>query len=326
MSTNSKIIEEIHNKTKKSKFLLFFDIINCKIKYKANSNDYKLFEMYRVSKDKRKTFVTKGINNKIIHKFNNIDYNHFFDNKLDFNKKYNRFLNREWLKVTEDNYDEFKEFALKHKQIVIKPINESNEKNIEIIDINDKNIKRTYNNILKTNRLLVEEVIKQSKELSSLHKESINSLRIVTLNQQIVASYIRIGTGNSILDNLYHGGIIAPINIDTGIIDYPAIDKKGKTYEIHPDTGEPIIWFQIPKWNRIKRFAIECSKIIPEMSYISWDICLGENGPLLIDGNNYPNHEIYQLPPHRNNDIGILPIFKKAMNRKEDLNENSDSN
>ena len=59
------------------------------------------------------------------------------------------------------------------------------------------------------------------------------------------------------------------------------------------------------------------------MGYVGWDVCVGENGPLLIEGNEFPGHDIYQLPPHRTEDIGMLQLFKKAM---EGDNDNEDSN
>ena len=113
----------------------------------------------------------------------------------------------------------------------------------------------------------------------------------------------------------------APINIETGIIDYLAIDKKGNLYEKHPLTNEQILWFKIPKWPRIKRFVTQAAKEIPEVSYVGWDVCLGEKDPFLIEGNEFPGHDLYQLPPHRTNGIGLLPRFEKVMNEGKDDKE-----
>ncbi len=319
-------INEVHDKTGKSRIILFFDIINCGIKYQAGYMDYKLFEMYRISGDKRKTIITRGINNELVKKYNNPEYTHFLHNKIEFNKKFNKYLARDWMEVTKDNYEDFKVFIGKHKEIVVKPIDLSCGKGIEIIKVNNKNCKKVYENLLETKRTLVEEVATQCKILSNLHPQSINTMRMITLNHHLVASYLRIGTGENVVDNFNHGGLVVPVNIDTGIIDYLAIDKKGNKYEKHPDTNENIIWVQIPKWNKVKKFVEEVSKIIPELGYVGWDVCLSDNGPLLIEGNEFPGHDIYQLPPHRTNDIGLLPIFKKAMEEENDNEKNSDSN
>lgn len=61
-------IDLVNKKTNKSKISIFFDIINCGIKYQAGYVDYNLYEMYKMNKDERKTVVTRGINNEIIKK------------------------------------------------------------------------------------------------------------------------------------------------------------------------------------------------------------------------------------------------------------------
>ena len=321
-------IDFVKTKTNKSKFSIFIDIINCGIKYQAGYMDYKLFEMYLLNKNQRATIITRGINNEIVKKYNNPDYIKYFSNKLTFNKKFHKYLNRDWLEVNENNFAEFKEFTDKHHKILVKPLSESCGKGIEIFTINNKNIKEVYNNLLETKRYLVEEIATQCDEIAKLHPSSINTIRIVTLNQKIVAAFLRIGNNHNIVDNFNHGGLVAPINIETGIIDYLAIDKKGNLYEKHPLTNEPILWFKIPKWPRIKRFAIQASQEIPQIGYIGWDISLNEKGPYIIEGNEFPGHDLYQLPPHRTDGIGLLPRFKEAMqeNKKENEDENSNSN
>ena len=320
-------IDYVHNKNKKNRIAIFFDVIACGIKYQAGYMDYKLFEMYNLNKKQRKTIVTRGINNDIVKKYNDPEYIKYFSNKITFNQKFNKYLLRDWMEITEDNFAEFEEFTKKHTEIVVKPLSESCGKGVEVIKVNKKNIKKTFENLLETKRFLVEEVATQCDELKKLHPTSINTIRIVTLNQEIVAAFLRIGNENNIVDNFNHGGLVAPINIETGIIDYLAIDKKGNLFDKHPITNESLLWFQIPKWPRIKRFAIQASKEIPEIGYIGWDVSLNEKGPYLIEGNEFPGHDLYQLPPHRTDGQGLLPLFQKAMSkRKEEKNENSNSN
>ena len=317
-------INFVHHKTEKNKLSILIDIINCGIKYQAGYMDYKLFEMYNLNQEQRKTIITRGINNDIVRKYNNPDFLKYFSNKMTFNKKFNKYLAREWMEVNETNFDEFKAFTKKHKKIVVKPLSESCGKGVEIVKVTNKNVKEIYTNLVETKRFLVEEVATQCKELASLYPTSINTIRIVTLNQEIVAAFLRIGSDGNIVDNFNHGGLVAPINIETGIIDYLAIDKKGKQYEKHPVTNESILWFKIPKWPRIKRFTIQASKEIPEIGYIGWDVSLGEKGPYIIEGNEFPGHDLYQLPPHRSKGIGLLPRFIDAMQKEgEKTNENS---
>lgn len=309
-------INEIHKKTNKNRIFLFFDIIMCGFKYQAGYMDYKLYEMYDLNKEQRKTIITRGINNQIIKKYNDPNYIKYFSNKIEFNKKFNKYLLRDWMEITENNFEEFKSFIYKHPKIIVKPLSESCGKGVELINVNNKNAKKVYDDLINTKRFLVEEVATQCKELAALHPESINTIRIVTLKGKIVVAFLRIGNNHNIVDNFNHGGMVAPINVETGIIDYLAIDKQGNLFDKHPITNESILWFEIPKWLKIKKFIEKVAQEIKEVGYVGWDVSIDKE-PYLIEGNEFPGHDLYQLPPHRSNGIGLLPTFKKVMESEE---------
>ena len=313
-------IDFVHTKNNKSKMSIFFDIIHCGLKYQAGYMDYKIFEMYNLNEEQRKTIITRGINNKIVKKYNNPEYTKYFSNKIEFNKKFNKYLLRDWMELTgdEENYQQFVAFCDKHQKILVKPLSECCGKGVEIIDTTKISRKDLYNQLLESKRTLAEEIAVECQEIAKLHPSSVNTIRIVTLNQQIVVAFLRIGNNNNVVDNFNKDGLAAPINIETGIIDYLAIDKKGNLYEKHPLTNEQILWFKIPKWPRIKRFVTQAAKEIPEVGYVGWDVCLGQKDPFLIEGNEFPGHDLYQLPPHRTDGIGLLPRFEKVMNEEKE--------
>lgn len=310
-------INAIHKKTNKNRIFLFFDSIYCGFKYQAGYLDYQLFEMYNLNKEQRKTIITRGINNEFIRRFNDKSFTHIFSNKLEFNQRFSKYLKRDWLELTNNNYAEFQQFIQKHPNIIAKPVDGTCGKGIEKLQVKPKEARSTYEHLLANQEVLVEEVATQCEAINKLHPYSINTLRIVTLKQEVVAAYIRIGNHQNCVDNFNSDGLAAPINIETGIIDYPAIDKHDHIYERHPLTNEPILWLTIPKWEKIKEFCIKAAKEIPEVGYIGWDVCVRDDGPLLIEGNDFPGHDIYQLPPHRTNNQGMLPIFEKVINKGE---------
>ena len=305
-------IDEVHSKTNKNKLAIFIDIINCGIKYQAGYIDYNLFEMYNLTKEERKTIITRGINNEILKKYNDQSKAYIFEDKALFNKLYDKYLNREWIYL-KDNLEEFKKYLKNKKEIIVKPLSLSCGKGVEKIKVSDYEPEELYNHLIKTERFLVEDVAKQNKEISKIYPESVNTVRIVTLNKKVVAAFIRFGNLGNVVDNFNHDGMVTTINIETGIVEYPALDKKKNIYEIHPYTNEKIIGLQIPMWDKVKELCIEACSVTPEIGYIGWDVCVGEKEPCLIEGNDFPGHDLYQLPIHRNDGIGLLPIFKKAM-------------
>ncbi len=311
-------INLIHNKTHKNRFILFFDIIYCGFKYQAGYSDYKLYEMYNLNSKERKTVVTRGYNNDIIKKYNNPEYIKYFASKSLFNQKFTKFLKRDYLILDKTKLEEFKAFCILHKEIIVKPDNLSCGKGVEKIKVNKNNYAKVFNELLSSKRIVVEEVATQCQEISKLHPTSINTLRVVTLGGKVIVAFIRIGNNHNVVDNFNHDGVVAPINVETGIVDYPAIDKKGNVFEKHPLTNESILWLQIPKWHKVKSFVEKACEVIPEVGYVAWDVCLSEDGPMLIEGNEYPGHDLYQLPPHRSNGIGLVPIFEKRIHEMEE--------
>ena len=42
---------------------------------------------------------------------------------------------------------------------------------------------------------------------------------------------------------------------------------------------------------------------------IGWDVAFTPDGPCLVEGNNFPGHDIYQLPEHTHSKIGMMKKF-----------------
>jgi len=53
----------------------------------------------------------------------------------------------------------------------------------------------------------------------------------------------------------------------------------------------------------------EAAKVVPEMAYVGWDVGFSKKGPVFVEANDFPGHDIYQLPEHTPNKIGIMPKF-----------------
>lgn len=311
-----KTINDVAKETKKTKVTIFFDIVSCGLKYEAGYVDYKLFEMYNMTKEERKTVITRGINNKLIKKYNNPNEMKYFSSKIRFNQKFSKYINRDWLEIN-DNYKDFEKFCQKYKTIIVKPDNASCGSGVEKIDTTKKDLKKLYNKLLDNKQILIEEEAGQCKELSKLHPYSINTIRIVTFLGEVVVAFLRIGNNKNNVDNFNHDGLLAKIDIDTGEINFPAIDKKKNIYNIHPLTKEKIKGIKIPRWEEVKNLCIKASQEIKEVGYIGWDVCIGEKKCFFIEGNEFPGHDLYALPAHRTKNEGLLPLFEEVIERNE---------
>ena len=97
----NNVISYINNKYYIGKLYLLIDIFICKIKYKANLNDYKMFSMYLLNNKENLVLANKLNNNSQLH---------IFLYKNEFNDVFNDYLKRKWMFINRKNYNEFESF------------------------------------------------------------------------------------------------------------------------------------------------------------------------------------------------------------------------
>lgn len=321
-----KKVDAIHQKTKLSKVYILFDMFMCAIKYQAGYMDYYIFEMYNVPRQNRKTYLTRGMNNKFIKRFNNKNFMHVMSNKDEFYNTYKDFMKREYISLSSVTKEEAIVFLTKYEILIGKPRSGSCGKGIvKIITKDFETSEKLYDYLKENNIELVESYIIQQDKINKMHPNSVNTIRIVSLLNKgvvsIICAYFRIGNGKFV-DNFNSGGMVVPVDVETGIVKYKAIDKAGNVYDRHPMTDEEIIGFEIPMWNEVKELILKVAPIVPEIGLVGWDVAVTNEGPLLVEGNGFPGHDIYQLPVHTPDKIGMLPVFERVINGvKSDKNE-----
>ena len=314
----NNVISYINNKYYIGKLYLLIDILFCKIKYKANLNDYKMFSMYLLNNKERKTILTSGKNLILTNKLNDYSKLHIFENKNEFNEVFDDYLKRKWMFINRKNYNEFECFIKNMDYIIAKPNDNTEGKRIEKIKVGDYSIKELYNYLKDKDLLLVEEVIKQHNYLNKLYSKSINRVTVVTILYNDITYIISINLNlgnNSIVDSLKRGGMTNKIDIETGTSLHPFCDRGLNNYYFHPVTKEKINNIKLPYINEIKSLVKDLSKIIKTVRYVSWDIAITNDGPILIGANPLPNI-YYQFYVHNEDNKGIMPLIDEILNKE----------
>lgn len=314
----NNVISYINNKYYIGKLYLLIDILFCKIKYKANLNDYKMFSMYLLNNKERKTILTSGKNLILTNKLNDYSKLHIFENKNEFNEVFGDYLKRKWMFINRKNYNEFECFIKNMDYIIAKPNDNTEGKRIEKIKVGDYSIKELYNYLKDKDLLLVEEVIKQHNYLNKLYSKSINRVTVVTILYNDITYIISINLNlgnNSIVDSLKRGGMTNKIDIETGTSLHPFCDRGLNNYYFHPVTKEKINNIKLPYINEIKSLVKDLSKIIKTVRYVSWDIAITNDGPILIGASPLPNI-YYQFYVHNEDNKGIMPLIDGILNKE----------
>src|SRR5699024_1492791 len=120
------------------KFIIYIDLGLCIFVYGLGITDYFQFKFYTRKRNFCKTFIVHRKRIIIIKKFNNPTNKKIFNTKSEFNKKYSKFIGRDWLLLQDSTINEFKYFVDKHPRFISKVVDGSHGKGIEVVDLNDR--------------------------------------------------------------------------------------------------------------------------------------------------------------------------------------------
>lgn len=245
------------------------------------------------------------------------------NNKIQTNELFDAFLHRKWStnRITEEEFlNKYSECS----QIIYKPVEGGQGKGIESYDIDPDNIKYVFEEISNKPLGVVEEFVVQHKVLKELCPSSVNTIRFVTLSStstfvtedgkklDIAYASLRIGGGETIVDNFHSGGMVVGIDLSSGIIVTDAADEEGNFFEEHPKTKVRFKGIKIPYFDEAKAMVLEMIKFSKIEGYIGWDVAISENGPVLIEINHNPGPMLLTAP-YINEKKGMMPLMKKYL-------------
>ena len=307
--------KRVHTRSGRATLPVFFDIVRCGFKYGAGYMDYLVFEFERLTPAQRATYITRGVNNGYVRLLNPKEGWHELEDKCEFLRAIGPLAGRDWLDLRSCSDEEFAAFCDKHGKFVVKPIDATCGRGVEFPE-NVADPAAFRKACLERGQVLAEEYVVQHPALAAIYPGSVNTIRLCTIRSkgrtQVVFSSLRIGNGRDV-DNLNAGGMAVLIGSD-GRISTVGADKDGKAYETHPMTGVRLKGYEIPYYREAVRMVIDGAERFPEVGYIAWDVAVTEHGPLLIEANHFPGHDIYQFQVHLGEDrIGLKPRFDRAV-------------
>jgi hypothetical protein len=137
---------------------------------------------------------------------------------------------------------------------------------------------------------IVQRPIRQHGEMSRLHPSCVNTLRIITIRMAaavtVVSAFVRIGTGNTRVDNLTAGKSIAVGIERDGRLGKNGYDNDLRQCDVHPDHGYAFDQFIIPSFPAAQQTCIRLHQSIPELDLISWDVAISHDGaPIVLEFN-----------------------------------------
>lgn len=149
---------------------------------------------------------------------------------------------------------------------------------------------------------LVQQRLVAHQDLADLTLDAVPTVRLITFTNEDGASELVAGAlrmpakEGAIVDNFHAGGIAARIDVDTGELGQAVsmkLDPAGK-HDFHPVTGGAIAGRKLPLWEEVVEVTHRAHARFAPRVIIAWDICLTDDGPVLVEGNEQPGIELVQ--------------------------------
>lgn len=262
------------------------DMLYCYDRYRMRFSDYTAFHIESVPEEERGTFITDITRSQYYSRLNRPENEDLFKKKNLTYLRFRDYYKRDFCAFTDpDQQDVFYQFLEKHKRIIIKPLRGSLGKRIQVIE------QAVYPELLASykNGFAAEELIRQSAEMAVLNPESVNTVRMTTIHcddhVEFLMPMLKCGRKGKCVDNAGSGGVLCEVDLETGRV-VRAASKKGEPMTHHPDSGLPLIGFQVPRWKEALEFAKQLCYVVPENRYTGWDIALTDEGWVMIEGNS----------------------------------------
>lgn len=296
-------LKRIAKRDHRSYPLLLCDTYYSILRYGIGLTDYLNYEFHKKSSKERKEYAGIKMQNTFYETVSPSKYKKRYTIKPDFLEDFKKYTKRDFVVPEKCSLKEFKDFLKKHKVFMSKPYDGLGGADVLKVKAEDiKDIEKYYEDC-KENRIFLEEVVKQNKEMNKLCEASCNTIRIITFNNhgkaEILWAGLRIGNGVNSVDNFHAGGMATEIDLKTGKLTRPALDKSLNEYTHHPKTHVEIEGFKIPFFKEVKKMVKEAALESDKILVVGWDVAITDDGPLIIEGNRRPGFDLVQVASRR---------------------------
>jgi hypothetical protein len=179
-------------------------------------------------------------------------------------------------------------------------------------------ISTLFSKVIKSG-FIFQNTVKQHAEMQKLNPSCLNTLRFDTFidmdgNVEIMSGFLRTSIKNLFVDNISSGGCMIHVDLNSGRLSaegFSVLKVHGvKLMTEHPVTKTIFKDFTIPFFNQAKELVIKSASLVPSLRLVGWDVGIGEESPVLIEGNSdygIPGNDL-TYGGYRSN-----PVFRKVL-------------
>ena len=306
-------LKKIAKEEKKCYLLLVLDTVWCTVRYGIVMTDYRNYKIYNRSHKERKEYVGAGGEDKLYSIVSPAKYKKRYTIKPDFLKDFAAYTKREFVVPERDSFEDFCGFLDRNPEFMTKPYDGSGGTSVKKMRVEEITDRKAFYDNAAEQKIFLEQLVKQHPEMNRLCSASVNTIRIMTLNDRgtprILWAGLRVGNGINPVDNFHAEGMGVKIDPETGKLVGQAINKDNEAFDKHPVSGVEFDGFQIPCFQEAKELVLKASLESDKIRVVGWDVAISENGPLVIEGNRRPGFDLVQVLDDR----GRMDIARQAI-------------
>lgn len=153
-----------------------------------------------------------------------------------------------------------------------------------------------------------EKQIVQEPVLSQFNPETVNTIRVLTYNNQVISATVRFGGRGEYVDNVSANGVAVSLDIETGILgDYGM--KMYSTVErfySHPNSHIIFNGTKVTQWTEVRSLVEKTLKYFPFYRSVGFDIATTNKGPVILEINTGAGINLSQM----GKEYGLARFFK----------------
>ena len=259
---------------------------------------YVLYRAWELSDEEMDSYARQKNSETLWSRYNDAEQARILAEKHRFDEVYAEYTGRKFWINRDSSFEEFKEFAEGLNYIFCKPIESGGGLGTEKHKVTE-DLQGLYDLLMGKERLLVEECIEQHPQVDEFIPGCCCTVRVVVLQDEegthTICAGMRFGH-DGITDNFSQDGMVADIDVETGVIVTDAVDKKGHVYAQHPISGKTFKGFRVPNWDKVREVTTKAMDVLPGINYVGWDVAICQDKAVLVEGNAMPDLVLIQAP------------------------------
>lgn len=140
------------------------------------------------------------------------------------------------------------------------------------------------------------------RKMAEIAGPAIGCVRVVTVNDGAgpVPAYAvwKLPAPRAMSDNFWQAGsLLAALDLSDGTVTRCVIGTGLAKQDApqHPVSGAQVVGTQLPHWHETLQVATDAHAVFPEFGICGFDIAVTEDGPKVLECNDNPSHNLYQI-------------------------------